>query len=923
MRKKILLPLFLFLASLLIIFSSVSCSGGGGGSSGGGGGGGSTASSQSPATNPGSAAPETPTSPTQLPTTKEGNTIECFVFTPNPAGKSYSLSAPTGYAAVSNARVSILGKDKYSLTDGNGYAKIENISAGSYTITIGKNGLEVLTYSNISVSDTANTIVGSQTTGVDIRASTKPGILDLSSTTGDAGSTITISGSNFGADQGSSCVTFNGIDAQVTSWSANQIICVITGGTSTGNVSVTVGSETSNSFPFSIGNSGEAPAPQITTLSPSGGIAGTDVTISGKNFGITQGSSKVAFGGVETTSVTSWSNKKIACKTPAGAATGNVIVTVNGKESNGASFTVYPIPKISSVNPSYISPNHFVAINGKNFGDAKGSSAVSFNGAEASSINSWRDGQIVCKPPQGVSEGNVVVMVNGINSNGAAYTVNAAGASYDSATSYTLNDFTSGAQGVLVITNLTANDLYFYCTASSYSISAKQRELRDIFSLSTKNLINLNQRGALKGPKKDLDPSIIKYAEQMNKTYGVRKKDLKTFKTYHEGDQELFYIFQNGETLTTCTAQCYKASANCYVFIDIASEDIPSGARTSTANNIATSFDSDNSPFMAGNGIYGQTRRYFGSEWKPGIDGDNKIYLLISPKLGDEGLYGYFYSADETTAAGSNQKEIIYINDCLFSNNMYDGLSTIAHEFQHMVNYNMKYKEGGGKTETLSINEGKSMLNEQLNGFTISGGAGYSGNGFMFSAVKTFLSYPYYFWFKLWYGDNVDYGGSYLFMLYVWERYGDDILENIAQSANVGPDNIASCAGESFSTLYKDWALVNYYTGLNGNPVLPSENAHAKYSSINTKGTYTVYSAMDNNTTQSRTLTGIAFQDSVLFYPQNDSPEVYSYSCRYHSFAPQSAEMNILSVLCQNNAANPLYYNFVSENPSGTFSNMQ
>jgi Bacterial Ig domain/IPT/TIG domain len=63
------------------------------------------------------------------------------------------------------------------------------------------------------------------------------------------------------------------------------------------------------------------------------------VTISGANFGATQGTSTVKFNGT-TATPTSWSATSIVAPVPAGATTGNVVVTVGGVASNGASFTV-------------------------------------------------------------------------------------------------------------------------------------------------------------------------------------------------------------------------------------------------------------------------------------------------------------------------------------------------------------------------------------------------------------------------------------------------------------------------------------------------------------------------------------------------------------------------------------------------------
>ena len=80
----------------------------------------------------------------------------------------------------------------------------------------------------------------------------------------------------------------------------------------------------------------------ISGLSPSVGIAGTEVTINGYGFGATQGTSYVSFGAVQATNYTSWAPQQIKCKVPA-EATGNLQVTVHvpGTTTNGATFTVF------------------------------------------------------------------------------------------------------------------------------------------------------------------------------------------------------------------------------------------------------------------------------------------------------------------------------------------------------------------------------------------------------------------------------------------------------------------------------------------------------------------------------------------------------------------------------------------------------
>ncbi len=79
--------------------------------------------------------------------------------------------------------------------------------------------------------------------------------------------------------------------------------------------------------------------PNISSLSPNSGDIGTWVTITGTNFGSTQGSNTVTFGGALAT-VMNWNSTQIVAVVPNGAISGNVVVTVASQPSNGLQFTV-------------------------------------------------------------------------------------------------------------------------------------------------------------------------------------------------------------------------------------------------------------------------------------------------------------------------------------------------------------------------------------------------------------------------------------------------------------------------------------------------------------------------------------------------------------------------------------------------------
>jgi len=159
-----------------------------------------------------------------------------------------------------------------------------------------------------------------------------PGITGLNPTSGGPGTPVTISGSAFGSTQGTSIVTFNGVLAAPTSWGNSSIVVPVPAGATTGSVVVTVGSVSSLGSQFSVG-------PTITALSPSSGIAGTVVTITGASFGLSQRSSSITFGGVGAIP-TSWGPSRIVVPVPLGATTGAVVVTIGSLTSNSVTFNV-------------------------------------------------------------------------------------------------------------------------------------------------------------------------------------------------------------------------------------------------------------------------------------------------------------------------------------------------------------------------------------------------------------------------------------------------------------------------------------------------------------------------------------------------------------------------------------------------------
>jgi uncharacterized protein YjdB len=249
-------------------------------------------------------------------------------------------------------------------------------------------------------------------------------INNLSPTAGPVGSQVAINGSNFGSSQGASTVSFNGtLATNIASWTTTSIAAIVPSAATTGNVVVTVGGVASNGVSFTV-----LPTPGISNLAPTSGAVGTPVTITGTNFGATQGASTVTFNGTATTPG-SWSATSIVVPVPSGATTGNVVVTVSGVSSAGVAFTVLSTPSITNLAPTSGAVGTSVTITGTNFGSAQGTSTLTFNGT-AAIAPSWSQSSITAPVPTGATTGNVVVTVSGIASNGISFTVQPGSSSF-------------------------------------------------------------------------------------------------------------------------------------------------------------------------------------------------------------------------------------------------------------------------------------------------------------------------------------------------------------------------------------------------------------------------------------------------------------------------------------------------------------
>ncbi len=258
-----------------------------------------------------------------------------------------------------------------------------------------------------------------------------PSIASLTPASGMVGASVTIYGTNFGASQGTSTVTFNGTAATPANWSATTIVAPVPAGATTGNVVVTVGGTASNGMLFTVT---AATAPNITTQPASQTVAtGQTATFSVTATGTAPLSYQWNKSGSAISGATSASYTTPATTTADNGAQFTVAVSnsVGSVTSTAATLTVTTstAPNITGLNPATGTVGTSVTITGTNFGSTQGTSTVTFNGT-AATPTSWSATSIAVPVPTGTTTGNVVVTVGGVASNGVTFTVTGATAKF-------------------------------------------------------------------------------------------------------------------------------------------------------------------------------------------------------------------------------------------------------------------------------------------------------------------------------------------------------------------------------------------------------------------------------------------------------------------------------------------------------------
>jgi peptidoglycan hydrolase-like protein with peptidoglycan-binding domain len=264
------------------------------------------------------------------------------------------------------------------------------------------------------------------------------------------------------------------------------------------------------------------------------------------------------------------------------------------------------------------------------------------------------------------------------------------------------------------------------------------------------------------------------------------------------GDSKSFYVESDFDAndRSSVTAVLVKDSSRAYFYVDTKFWNFaPQNELSAYLDVLGSEFD---------NKIYPTLINTFGSEWSPGIDNDRKITVLFHPMI--DSASGYFRSNDEypkIQITNSNEREMVYVDSKYINSDF--GKVFLAHEFTHLITFNQKNKAFGMEEETW-LNEARAEYAPNLLGYNDV----YFGS-YLEERVQSFLEKPSGS-LTDWRNVKEDYGRINLFVYYVADHYGVQILTDSlhTNSTGIGSVNYALKKNgfkEDFSQIFSNWTL--------------------------------------------------------------------------------------------------------------------
>ena len=299
----------------------------------------------------------------------------------------------------------------------------------------------------------------------------------------------------------------------------------------------------------------------------------------------------------------------------------------------------------------------------------------------------------------------------------------------------------------------------------------------------------------------------------------------------HVGDQNLFWVYNiQRRMFDTVRAELKSIGSISYVWValpewnngHVTSAEVDAVSNALEHSTSKTSVDSTKGILQIDRQVYGDPPNVNSNFQKGGGDGKTHFLLCdIQDGWDGSGSYvaGFFYNVDVDPGSGatatSNKRDMLYIDS--YPGIYYSGvrrtstaLTTLAHEFQHLIHWNYD------PSELTFFNEGLSEYAEYLCGFQLRSPSWYFGN------TNVTLTG--------WNSTVEDYSRAALWTRFVADQYGLSFLKTFVQNQAHGTSAFdqslsQSGYGTSFSSTTANFFAANWLGSGGSDPTMRYKTA--------------------------------------------------------------------------------------------------
>ena len=301
------------------------------------------------------------------------------------------------------------------------------------------------------------------------------------------------------------------------------------------------------------------------------------------------------------------------------------------------------------------------------------------------------------------------------------------------------------------------------------------------------------ERDLLEQHLRQKESNLIKHLRSIDRRPQAHKQTLQqTTRTF------AFESFGGVTSNQTIAATQISSNNRAIAYID---NGLPVSEKNITTTNIQAMMDRFSSA------TYPAVTQLFGAP--SDIDNDGKVIFLFTHWVDRVGGIAGFYASSalfsKTQGGDGNLADMMFISP---TQDLATYESLLAHEFQHLINFNQHFLLRNGDAESSWLNEGLSHVTEDLVGGHIAGGNPDLIFAFMAAPERYSLT-----------GEallNLGVrGAAYMFVRGLMEEFGNDVPGRLVKTDLTGIANVEKLTGQPFSTTLQNHLSRLFLSGNN------------------------------------------------------------------------------------------------------------